>query len=137
MHGGQTAVPCGRKCLLPWGWPAMVKQEKAVLLCFPWKKNRKIYGGNRNRNIKKMAGKHFPIGIGKQIGKIGSKKGPESGIRRNSGGIPPEFTTKALGRSSGRRKSWDLLETKSLRQGCSGSMQGSSLSTLTPILTEF
>jgi hypothetical protein len=27
MHGGQTAVPCGRTCLLPWGRPAMVKLE--------------------------------------------------------------------------------------------------------------
>ena len=41
-----------------------------------------------------MAGKHFPIKIGKQIGKIGSKKGPEYGISLNSGGIPPEYSTK-------------------------------------------
>ncbi len=47
-------------------------------------KNRKIYCGNRFRNIKNMAGTHFLIRIGNQIGKIGSKKGPEFGI-------PPEF----------------------------------------------
>jgi hypothetical protein len=35
-----------------------------------------------------MAGTHFLIGIGNQNGKIGSKKGPESGILRNSGEIP-------------------------------------------------
>ncbi len=51
---------------------------------FSAEKNRKIYGGNRFRNIKNMAGTHFLIGIGNQIGKIGSKKGPEFGI-------PPEF----------------------------------------------
>ena len=34
------------------------------------------------------------------------------------------------------RKSWDLLEKKSLRQGCSGNMQGSSLSASNPLLTE-
>jgi hypothetical protein len=34
-------------------------------------KKRKIYGGNRFRNIKNMAGTHFLIGIGNQIGKIG------------------------------------------------------------------
>ncbi len=52
-----------------------------------------IYGGNRFRNLKKMAGTHFLIGIGNQNGKIGSKKGPESGIPRNSGGIPADFPT--------------------------------------------
>ncbi len=41
---------------------------------------------NWNWNIKKVARKHYLIGIGKQIGKIGSKKGPESG--------PLEFPTK-------------------------------------------
>jgi hypothetical protein len=61
---------------------------------FSAEKNRKIYGGNRNINIKKMAGKHFPIGIGKKSEKMVSKKGAESGILRNSGGIPPEFPTK-------------------------------------------
>ncbi len=40
-----------------------------------------------------MAGKHFPIGIEKKSEKMVSKKGPESGIPRNSGGIPPEFPT--------------------------------------------
>lgn len=35
-----------------------------------------------------------------------------------------------------RRRSWDLMETKSLRQGCSGNMQDSSLSALTPLLTK-
>ncbi len=39
MHGGQTVVPCGRTCLLPWGRPAMVKQEKAVLLSLSWEKS--------------------------------------------------------------------------------------------------
>jgi hypothetical protein len=43
-------------------------------------KNRKIYGGNRFRNIKKIAVKHFPIGIGIGIRKIDSKKCPEAGI---------------------------------------------------------
>jgi hypothetical protein len=61
---------------------------------FSAEKNRKIYGGNRFRNLKKMAGTHFLIGIGNQNGKIGSKKGPESGIPRNSGGIPADFPTK-------------------------------------------
>ncbi len=41
--------------------------------------------------IKKMAGKHFPIGIGKQIRKMGSKKGPESRI-------PLDFPTKLWAR---------------------------------------
>ena len=41
-----------------------------------------------------MAGINFPIGIGNQTGKIDSKKGPETGIPRNSGGIPAEFPTK-------------------------------------------
>ncbi len=44
-----------------------------------------------------MAGTHFPIGIGNQIGKIGSKKGPESGILRNSVVFRPEFPTKVVG----------------------------------------
>jgi hypothetical protein len=47
-----------------------------------------IYGGNRFQNLKKMAGTHFLMGIGNQNGKIGSKKGPESGIPQNSGGFP-------------------------------------------------
>ena len=55
---------------------------------FSAEKNRKIYGGNRKITIKKMAGKHFPIGIGKKSEKMVSKKGPESRIPRNSGGIP-------------------------------------------------
>ncbi len=67
--------------------------EKRAGTVFRGKKKRKIYGGNRFRNIKThMAGTHFLIGIGNQIGKIGSKKGPESGIpaefRRISGGFP-------------------------------------------------
>jgi hypothetical protein len=37
---------------------------------------------------------HFPIGIGNQIGKIGSKKGLESGIPQNSVEFRPEFPTK-------------------------------------------
>ena len=62
---------------------------------FSAKKKRNIYGGNGFRNIKKMAGINFPIGIGNQTGKIDSKKGPETGIPRNSGGIPAEFPTKS------------------------------------------
>jgi len=61
---------------------------------FSAEKKRNIYGGNGFRNIKKMAGINFPIGIGNQTGKIDSKKGPETGIPRNSGGIPAEFPTK-------------------------------------------
>ncbi len=53
---------------------------------FPWKKIGKFMAGIGIR-IKKMAGTHIPIGIGKQIGKMGSKKGPESGI-------PLDFPTK-------------------------------------------
>ncbi len=41
---------------------------------------------------KKIAGTNDPIRIGKQISKM--KKGPESGIPRNSSGIPPDFPTK-------------------------------------------
>jgi hypothetical protein len=64
---------------------------------FSAEKKRKIYGGNWFRNIKNIAGTHFLIGIGNQIGKIGSKKGPESGIPWNSGGIPADFPTKICG----------------------------------------
>jgi hypothetical protein len=60
---------------------------------FSAEKNRKIYGGKKNRNVKKMAGTHFPIGIGKKTEKNSQKKSPEFGIPRNSGGIPAEFPT--------------------------------------------
>jgi hypothetical protein len=45
-----------------------------------------------------MAGTHVLIGIGNQNGKIGSKKGPESGIPRNSGGIPNQASTLPAGK---------------------------------------
>jgi hypothetical protein len=66
----------------------LVKKKAGTVFC--GKKSEHFYGGNRNQNIKKMAGKHFPIGIGKQIGKIGPKKDWNT----ESGGIPAEFPTK-------------------------------------------
>ncbi len=57
-------------------------------------KNRNIYGGNRFRNIKKMAGTHFLIGIRNQNGKIGSKKGPEFGIPLEFAEFRSDFPTK-------------------------------------------
>ena len=62
---------------------------------FSAEKNRNIYGGNRFRNIKKMAGTHFLIGIGNQNGKIGSKKGPEFGIPAELPEFRSDFPTKA------------------------------------------
>jgi hypothetical protein len=68
--------------------------EKRARTVFCIKKNRKFIAGIGSGILKnkKMAGKHFPIGIG--IGKIHSKKCPESGIPWNSGGIPADFPTK-------------------------------------------
>jgi hypothetical protein len=63
---------------------------------FSAEKNRIIYGGNTNWNIKKMAGKHFPVGIGKQIGKNRLKK--RTGIRNSA-----EFRTKFDGSENHRR----------------------------------
>ncbi len=68
--------------------------EKRMGTVFRGKKNRKIYGGNRFRNIKNMVGTHFLIGIGNQIGKIGSKKGPEFGIPREFPEFRSDFPTK-------------------------------------------
>ena len=75
---------------------------------FSAEKNWTIYGRNRFRNINNMAGTHFSIGIGNQIGKIGSKKGPESGIPNQA-----SFFTMAMSSSSTN------VRTPSLSNNCS------------------